>query len=205
MSIELSRNHLAGFAEPASEAQGVFRAVLQALARPTTPQRIAAAVAPPPPLGTVSGAIALTLCDAQSPVWLDRTLRASDDVVAWLAFHTGAPLVEDPADALFVFASSPSAVPPLARLAQGSDVEPHRSSTLLIDTTAAEPTGVFTASGPGINGSTTWDSVGLPDGFVPQWQANHALFPRGVDLLLTGENTVVGLPRTTELVVKEAV
>jgi alpha-D-ribose 1-methylphosphonate 5-triphosphate synthase subunit PhnH len=35
--------------------------------------------------------------------------------------------------------------------------------------------------------------------FWAQWQANHAAFPRGVDVLFTCGADAVGLPRTTRV------
>lgn len=199
MSIVTSQNHVLGFEDPVRDAQRVFRAVLEAMSRPAIAQSVAVDIAPPAPLGTMAGAVALALCDSQSPVWLDPALRVSGEVEAWIVFHTGAAIVDDPADALFVFASTPSAAPALAGLAQGTDVEPHRSATLVIDATAARPLGVFAATGPGVNGSLEWDGAGLPGGFLEQWQVNRTRFPRGVDVILAAGTSVLGLPRTTEL------
>ena len=41
-----------------------------------------------------------------------------------------------------------------------------------------------------------WKGQGEAD-FETQWAANHAMFPRGVDLLLGTPGHIVGLPRTT--------
>ena len=196
-----ARNHLPGFADPVHDAQRTFRAVLEAMARPTLAQPILATALPetPAPLGRVAGAVILALCDEQTPVWLDRALTRSGDVCAWIRFHTGARLVDRPEDALFAIASSPSAAPRLADLAQGTDEEPHLSATLVIDAVGAKPIGSFTATGPGVNGSVTWDGAGLPGGFLAQWDANRAGFPRGVDVILAGTGEVRALPRTTKL------
>lgn len=188
-----------GFAQPVADAQRTFRAALEALARPTLAQRVDVDLQPPAPLGPVAGALVLTLCDAQTPVWLDPALARTSDVAEWIRFHTGAPIADEAADAEFCVASCPSASPALADLRQGTDEEPHRSATVIIDAGAAKPTGAFTATGPGVNGSVRWDGAGLPGGFLPQWHANTARFPRGVDLLIAGENEVRGLPRTTIL------
>lgn len=195
--------HLPGFAQPVHDAQRVFRGVLEALGRPTLPQPLPRVVAPPAPLSEAVGAILLALCDDQTPIWLDRALNASADVVSWLRFHTGARIVDDAGDALFVVASSPSAAPRLADLAQGTDEEPHRSATLVIDATGARGIGSFTATGPGVKGSEQWDGAGLPGGFLAQWTHNHGQFPRGVDVVLAVSDPhgdiVRGLPRSTRL------
>ncbi|WP_375002097.1 phosphonate C-P lyase system protein PhnH [Aeromicrobium sp. CTD01-1L150] len=201
--MSLTKNHLPGFAEPVHDAQRTFRAVLEAMARPTLPQVIApvlgGALRTPAPLGATAGAVLLSLCDEQTPLWLDRPLRASADVCAWLRFHTGAPLVDEPREAVFAVAASPSGAPRLADLAQGTDEEPHRSATLVIDSSGARGTSSLVASGPGVQGDLVWDGVVLPDDFLEQWEANRALFPRGVDVILAVDTTVRALPRTTML------
>src|SRR4051794_27826288 len=96
-----SRRHLAGFTDPVQDGQRVFRSVLAALSRPTLPQPLSPGTKTPAPLGNEVGAVLLALCDEQTPIWLDCALRASDDVCAWLRFHTGAHLVDSPGAALF--------------------------------------------------------------------------------------------------------
>ncbi|WP_221585785.1 phosphonate C-P lyase system protein PhnH [Microbacterium sp. G2-8] len=199
MSIAQSAIRTPGFVTPVHDAQRVFRAALEALARPTTRQSVDARVTPPAPLGPEAGAIVLALCDEQTPVWIDDALRRTGEVGAWIRFHTGARLTESAGDALFCVASCPSAVPALETLASGSDEEPHLSATVIVDATAAKPTGSLVATGPGIRGSAAWDGAGLPGGFLGAWRANGALFPRGVDLLLAEQGAVRGLPRTTVL------
>jgi alpha-D-ribose 1-methylphosphonate 5-triphosphate synthase subunit PhnH len=53
--------------------------------------------------------------------------------------------------------------------------------------------------GPGIDGSVALAAPWAFPGFAEAWRYNTRLFPRGVDLLLVGSGTVVGLPRTTLL------
>src|SRR6218665_97954 len=60
--------------------------------------------------------------------------------------------------------------------------------------------GAWLLTGPGIPPHATLPPCGLAHDFVPQWQANHAAFPCGVDLLLGGAAHIVGLPRTTRIV-----
>lgn len=194
------QNHTPGFANPVRDAQQVFRAVLQALARPTIPQHVNVDMLPPAPLGVTIGAVILALCDEQTPLWLDPALRAAPEVCAWIVFHTGARIVDRADDAAFVVASSPSASPRLADLARGTDEEPHRSATLVIDACCAPGMGALKATGPGIQGIADWDGAGLPREFLPQWQENHSVFPRGVDIILAAETAVLGLPRTTALI-----
>ena len=44
---------------------------------------------------------------------------------------------------------------------------------------------------------------GLPDAFLRIWSDNRALFPRGVDLVLTAGRQFLCLPRTTKITATE--
>lgn len=63
-----------GFSQPVFEAQSVFRAVMDGMARPGTHQTVAVSLHPPAPFGLAQAAIALTLCDADTRVWLSGGL-----------------------------------------------------------------------------------------------------------------------------------
>ncbi|MBL8595601.1 MAG: phosphonate C-P lyase system protein PhnH [Devosia sp.] len=186
-----------GFADLVLGAQSVFRAVMEALARPGTQQSIASDVLPPAPLTPELGAVALTLCDHDTLVWLDPVLAANEAVTQWLAFHCGAPLTADIGAAAFALVSDVALLPALDRFGQGSDEYPDRSTTVVLAAGAdARP---VTLKGPGIKDQFTTE-LPLPGGdFIEQWAENRARFPRGVDLLLVRTGTVVGLPRTTRI------
>ncbi len=61
-------------------AQSTFRAVMDAMARPGSVQRIAAAAGAPAAMMRGTAAIALTLFDHDTPIWLDAPLSATPDV-----------------------------------------------------------------------------------------------------------------------------
>ena len=105
-----------GFTDPVHDAQGTFRAIMDALARPGQPRPLAPGLAPPAPLTAELAAVALALTDADTPVWLDATLAAEPEVAAYLRFHTGAPLTDDPARAAFALIRDPVRCPPLLSL-----------------------------------------------------------------------------------------
>lgn len=193
-----------GFASPVHDAQRVFRAVLDAMARPTTPQHLEIVLTPPAPLSRETGAVVLALCDEQTPIWLDDALRQRGDVEAWIRFHTGARIVDEAGEALFCVASSPSAVPMFDALETGTDEEPHLSATVIVDATDARAVGSFLATGPGIEGSREWDGSGLSARNIASRHAQEGLFPRGVDVILASCCTIRALPRTTILAEREA-
>ena len=193
-----------GFADPTRDAQRAFRAVLDALARPTRAYPLRGPAEPPTVLGPGLAAVALTLLDEDSVVWLGGPLGADAETAAWLAFHTGARRTDDPAAASFVIAT-PADVPPLGSLALGTDEAPHLSATVVLDVRGCDgeagtpESARFTARGPGIDGAASLDARWAWDGFAEAWAENHMQFPRGVDLLLVDSSTVAGLPRTTRL------
>jgi alpha-D-ribose 1-methylphosphonate 5-triphosphate synthase subunit PhnH len=187
----------AGFSDSVLGAQRVFRAVMDALARPGSILRIAGLPAPPAPLSPAAGAIALTLADYDTPVWLDPPLAAAAEVTAWLRFHTGAPVTADPARAAFAFLADPARMPALDAFALGTPEFPDRSTTLVLQIESFATGTSLRLSGPGIAGSQEkFSATPLPVDFVAQLAANRALFPRGVDFLLATRDEVAGLPRS---------
>jgi alpha-D-ribose 1-methylphosphonate 5-triphosphate synthase subunit PhnH len=121
-----------GFAAPVFDAQSVFRAVMDAMARPGSIMPVRTLAAPPAPLSATAAAVALTLCDHDTPLWLDPALAGSSAVRTWLAFHAGAPLVDGPGDAAFVLVADAVGLGSLNDFAQGSQEYPDRSTTVIL-------------------------------------------------------------------------
>lgn len=191
-----------GFADPVHDAQAAFRAVMDALARPGRIRPLDPGLTPPAPLTPELAAVALALTDADTPVWLDAALADAPEVAAYLRFHTGAPLTDDPARAAFALVREPARCPPLGRFAPGTPAYPDTSTTLLLALDAITSGTGLHLTGPGIAGSARMAPTPLPAGFVGQLAENRADFPLGVDLILTAPGQVAGLPRST--VVTEA-
>ncbi|WP_375451321.1 phosphonate C-P lyase system protein PhnH [uncultured Devosia sp.] len=190
-----------GFTHPVMQSQTAFRAVMDALANPGTIQALGLGLLPPKPLSPELAAVALTLCDHDTPLWLDPSF-ANDDVLAWLRFHTGAPVTSARAEAKFAFTREPAMV--LADFDQGSDAYPDRSTTIVLALPTLGGGSALHLAGPGIDGSSAIAPQGLPADFLAQWAQNGAQFPRGVDLLLVADGALIGLPRTTCISPKEA-
>jgi alpha-D-ribose 1-methylphosphonate 5-triphosphate synthase subunit PhnH len=187
-----------GFADPTRDAQRAFRAVLDALAHPTSAYPLAGPAEPPAALGAGLAAVALTLLDEDCTIWLGGALGDDPLAETWLAFHTGARRADRPGAADFVIAA-PDELPALTSLAIGTDETPHLSATVVLDIRGCCGPVRFSARGPGIDGSATLAAPWAAAGFAADWQRNTELFPRGVDLLLVDADTVTGLPRTTRL------
>lgn len=191
-----------GFTDPVFDAQSVFKMTMDAMARPGTLQAVEADVAPPAPLGVAAGAIGLTLCDHDTPVWLSNSLARSS-LPEWLAFHTGAPVISERLEAQFAFIEAGMALSSFSQFGIGTQEYPDRSTTIVLEVQSLEGGKELALSGPGIKDVTMIGPVGLPDALLRIWNDNRALFPRGVDLILTADRQFLCLPRTTKITATE--
>ena len=193
-----------GFADPVFNAQTVFRAVMDAMARPGSIQPLPVFARPPAPMSATAGAIALSLCDHDTPLWLDPALQASAAVKAWLGFHAGAPLANTPADAHFALIANPAEMAALDGFSQGTQDYPDRSTTLILQVSDLTSGAPLLLEGPGIETSATIAPAQMPRHFVEQWKQNSQRFPRGVDIILAAPGGIACLPRTTRIKTMEA-
>jgi alpha-D-ribose 1-methylphosphonate 5-triphosphate synthase subunit PhnH len=187
------------FADPVCASQAVFRSVMDAMARPGTIVATGSLARAPQPLGLAAAAVALTLIDYETPVWLDPALAQSPEVAAWLRFHTGAPLTDDPRQAVFGFIADPPRMPPFEAFSQGSMEYPDRAATLVLQVERLSGDGGFYLSGPGVRGSRALSASPLPADFAARMRANRALFPRGLDIILASATMVAALPRSVHV------
>jgi alpha-D-ribose 1-methylphosphonate 5-triphosphate synthase subunit PhnH len=183
-----------GFADPITNAQACFRGVLDAMARPGRPHRVDG-VSGPSPLCNAAAAVLLTLVDHETPLWLDPDAIAA---AAWVSFHTGAP-PRSRDRATFVMALS---LPDLSELENGTDEMPETSATVILQVASLSSGRRYVLEGPGLREPAMIRVDGLPSRFAGIWQANHALFPRGIDLILCSDDRLTALPRSVS--VKEA-
>lgn len=189
-----------GFVDPVASAQGVFRVAMAVLARPGLVRGVMAPGDVPEGVSPALAALLLTLADFETPIWLPPDL-GGEGLRAFVRFHTGAPLVDDPALAMFAVTGAERAADLLAQLSIGEDRYPDRSATLLVDVPALTGGQGVRASGPGIRNTVTLAPTGLTAAF---WQAmgdNHRLYPLGVDCFLCAGREMMGLPRSTALLV----
>lgn len=184
---------LPGFAEPVADAQACFRAVLDAMARPGRVVEAGAKLGAPAPLQSATAAVLLTLVDQETPLWLDP---AAELAAGWIAFHCGASRTTRPDAASFVLALSP---PELGALNPGTHEAPEASATLILQVSALGIGRSFRLSGPGLAAPTPFQADGLGQDFARSWHDNHALFPRGVDLILCAGTRISALPRSVRI------
>jgi alpha-D-ribose 1-methylphosphonate 5-triphosphate synthase subunit PhnH len=190
----------AGFADKVLSAQSTFRSVMDAMARPGSIQRIASTAGTPVAMMRGTAAMALTLFDHDTPVWLDGRMSATADVGKWLKFHTSAPVIADASIASFALVGDPENLLALDRFAFGSNEYPDRSTTLILQVESLTDGPAVELQGPGIDGSTALRASIQPRDLFERLSVNAALFPRGIDVMLVHDDSIVAIPRTTRLV-----
>lgn len=186
----------AAFAEPVDDAQAAFRLVLRCMAEPGTVLELSRTPASVPGLGSAAAALALSLADFETPVWLGEGCRPS---APWLRFHCGTPIMAEPGRARFAFARAEEPLLDLEIFDLGSDEFPDRSATLILELPSLEEGSGLRLSGPGIAAVNRIDAVGLAPDFWARRAALAPLFPRGLDVILTCGACVAALPRTTRV------
>ena len=186
-----------GLQSPVYDAQHIFRQVMDAMARPGRIVNVDSDVMPP-----VSGfdglcAIALTLLDFETPVFLPQD-ESGDALAVWLGFHCGCPVTKDPQEAASALLRSGD-LATLSAFNSGNPKYPDVSTTLLLACPALDGGKRVTLTGPGIKDKGQIAPAGLNDGFWKEVQADRLRFQLGVDIILGADDTIIGLPRTTRI------
>jgi alpha-D-ribose 1-methylphosphonate 5-triphosphate synthase subunit PhnH len=184
-----------GFSELGPQSQAVFRALLSAMSEPGRVLGCPALIenTPMPP---VLAAVALTLLDFETPVFLAGGL-ASKEARAFLSFHTGAPIIAEPAKAIAILAQTANELPPIPDLNAGMPDYPDRSATVIVGVSGFE-TGVrVSLCGPGVRDLREFCAEGLSTAFWEAAAVNAARFPLGADFVFCGPRSLAALPRST--------
>ena len=187
------------FESPVFDSQSTFRTLLLANSYPGTVQKIAVHIMPPVGMNVATAAIALTLLDFETKVWLDTT--ADKDALAdYLAFHCGCSISDTSKEVDFALLCDPKGMPSLSQFNSGSSELPDRSATLIIQVPKLSSSQEgFELTGPGIETTTKLQIGGVPEIIWREREDMSELFPMGIDLILTCGVDVVALPRTTRI------
>jgi alpha-D-ribose 1-methylphosphonate 5-triphosphate synthase subunit PhnH len=184
----------AGFHAPVLDAQSSFRAILNALSFPGRRFDIPAPPEAPDGWPPALAAAALTLLDADTPVYLDAAAR-NPSAEAFIRFHAGAPIVDVPGDAQFAILLDPEHAD-LGAFRIGEDQYPDRSATLLCAAENFDSGAPMRLTGPGVRTTQDIALKGVGAAFWKAWARNQALYPLGYDVVFAVDSGVVGLPRS---------
>ncbi len=193
----------AGLADPTHDSQRVFLAVLEAMAHPGRVVDVGVALDSPPPLGPATAAVCLALLDLETPVWLDAG-AATADIVEYLRFHAGAPVVDRTEAAAFAVLTDVGTLATLGTFPQGTGEFPESPAMLVVQVDALRSGAGIRLSGPRIAGGTALDVGGAGPTFLDVLRRERWRFPRGVDLLLTAGARLAAIPRTTRVAAPRA-
>jgi alpha-D-ribose 1-methylphosphonate 5-triphosphate synthase subunit PhnH len=169
------------------------------MARPGSVQRIAVATGTPGVMMRGAAAIALTLFDHDTPIWLDPAMSGTADVGKWLKFHTSAPVVTDSSICSFALVGDAHNLPALDRFSFGSNEYPDRSTTVILQVESLTDGHAFELLGPGIDGTALLRAAIQPADLFERLAINASLFPRGIDVVLVHDDAIVAIPRTARL------
>lgn len=198
MEKTIKVGHQTGFMDASQDSARCFRTLLDVLSRPGRVMEFSVAHSSVAELHPASALVALTLADHESPVWLDETLNSSA-VREFVRFHCGAPIIEDPSQAMFaIFAKKPE-FKDLPAFHMGTPDYPDRSTTLILQVDGFEAAEKYILSGPGIKDTQVFGVQGSGNDFW-DWQAtNRQMFPLGLDVILTSGHQVAALPRSVRI------
>ena len=183
-----------GLADPSHDAQRLFRGVLDAFSHPGRIVDLRDAPLGPGTLSPAAVAFLLTFADRETPLWLEAGLDRQT-VRDFLRFHVGAPIVQAREAATFAVIIGGGGEP-FAGFVIGTDTYPDRAATVVIEVPSLEDGPACTWRGPGIAGAARVAIDGLGRDFWSAWTVNHALFPCGVDVVVTSGSRLIALPRS---------
>lgn len=187
-----------GFSDLTHQSQQSFKAIMDAMAQPgkiyDAPHKLDAAGT----LNPVAAMVALTLCDAETLIYLDQTLDSAE-TRQFLAFHTGASITTDPHKAQFAFLSGADALEGDHNFNMGNHEYPDQSTTVIVAVNDLANHAGATLFGPGIETSRAFASSSLSKKFWQQAKANNAEYPLGIDHIFLTETQLAALPRSTKI------
>ncbi|MFC0178602.1 phosphonate C-P lyase system protein PhnH [Thorsellia kenyensis] len=200
-----------GFKQLSTDAQVVFKKVLQALSEPGLCIEYDYEGLYWPNLHPTTTGLFLSLCDVDTPIGGDSALL-NEEIRKSLAFHTQSPFVNNVSEANFVLFDETVSLDILTLLAKGSALSPENNCTVVIqcsgkkieNRTESPPKLELNLSGPGIPDQRTFaiDNLTLASGIVQYLIKGRPKFPMGLDFIFTTSNTFIGLSRTTKVEVK---
>lgn len=189
-----------GLANPVYDSQGIFRLLLKGMSEPGLIARLDDVHQYPLQLNAASYAIALTLFDQGTAIYLAPSLQ-HNEVIDSLRFHNSINLLQSSSHADFVICNE-SDRPDLDQLNAGTEAYPDQSCTMIIQCDSFFKGIIYRASGPGIESSRKIRCSAFNGSLLHQREKLSSLFPLGIDFILTCGNEFFCIPRTTRLIVE---
>ncbi len=186
------------FGEIALQSASDFRLIMEAMSRPGKVMNFDEIHESTGTMNAGSSMVAMTLCDHETPVWLDDEL-STKEVKEFVRFNCSSPITTDPGGIQFGFFSKPPSNEELERFPLGTPAYPDRSATLVIQIDGLSEGSGVVLGGPGIKTIHKLNANGLEKSFWNWWQQNNMRFPLGIDVILTTDTSIAALPRTVHV------
>ncbi|BCG11116.1 MULTISPECIES: phosphonate C-P lyase system protein PhnH [Buttiauxella] len=188
---------MTAFNLPVQDAQQSFRRLLKAMSEPGVIVALHSLQHGWKPLNVASTSVLLTLADNDTPVWISDAL-SNDVTLQNVRFHTNAPISLTPEHAQFAVADAEITAGQLNALAQGTDVAPDTSATLILQVPSLSGGRMLRLTGAGIR-EERMIAPQLPDCVIHELTERPHPFPLGIDLILTCGDRLLAIPRTTHV------
>ncbi|KFC05324.1 PhnH family protein [Trabulsiella guamensis ATCC 49490] len=185
------------FTLPVQDAQHCFRRLLKAMSEPGVIVSLHLLRHGWQPLNLATTSVLLTLADNDTPVWLSAAVN-NDIARQNLRFHTNAPLVDQPQQAVFAVADETLSAEQLNAMSAGSAVAPETSATLIVQVAGLSGGRMLRLTGAGI-AEERMIAPQLPECLLHELTERPHPFPLGVDLILTCGERLMAIPRTTHV------
>lgn len=196
MSVHLVKN----FENPVHTSQLVFRNILSALSEPGVWQTVPKCETLPE-FEPSTMSVLFTLLDADTTLWLPK-VKQTEAVQTNLTFHCGCKITSKQEEAQFaIYDLEEFLNDDNIALSMGNDRYPDLSATIILQIPESQSLTSVIWRGPGIKNFREC-ALPLPNEF---WDKRQKLiaFPRGIDFILTQGDRVMGLPRSTRIMVEE--
>ncbi|MBN3254956.1 phosphonate C-P lyase system protein PhnH [Pectobacterium brasiliense] len=187
---------MTGFAHPVFGTQLCFRKIVKAMSEPgslvTVPN-----VSGLESMSSATAATLLTLTSHTTPLFIDPKI-GNPLLLRTLCLHTNVPIATRLDEADFVLLSGNRFSYDLMALSCGSEAEPEKSTTVIVEVEGMHDGPCLKLTGPGIK-THRIISPRLPGG-VRDYLCNrpHA-FPTGLDFLFTSGKKLFAIPRSTHV------
>ncbi|OAT27587.1 PhnH family protein [Buttiauxella brennerae ATCC 51605] len=188
---------MTAFNLPVQDAQQSFRRLLKAMSEPGVIVALHSLQHGWKPLNIASTSVLLTLADNDTPVWISDALT-NDVALQNVRFHTNSSISLTPEQAQFAVADSAITADQLNALAQGTDVAPDTSATLILQVPSLSGGRMLRLTGAGIR-EERMIAPQLPDCVIHELTERPHPFPLGIDLILTCGERLLAIPRTTHV------
>jgi alpha-D-ribose 1-methylphosphonate 5-triphosphate synthase subunit PhnH len=176
----------------------LFRSILACFSKPAVAAKLTTPSDAPSPLLPSTAALALTLFDYQTPVWLSPGLN-TEVVRKYIRFHTGATLTGNAGEAGFAVMTVEEANADWPQFNLGTHAYPDRSTTVIVQVPSFSSGLSVEVSGPGLKEPVFLRVEAASADFWKRIKVNNSLFPIGLDVILASTQQIAALPRSSRV------